>query len=204
MDTNGLPLLAWFQPPEERDDARHIGTQLTMLAFHEERFRSAGELMDHAAQLATTLKPKDHDERRHQDRVQSWRMIAAHAAVLSVYHFRSTLASIRDRLGQCPALAKHVDQKAIEKAFDQIEVDFPHWREVRDGVGHFSDKIFKPADVDAHMPDKTAFHHGCLVGSNLIFTRDGKYVAMDLSIQSLEKLVAIKRMVWEAFRKAAA
>ena len=204
MDMDGFPLISWLHPEQERDEARHIVSHLTLLASHENYFRSAGELIDHAAEYAAGFNPENREQGDKHYRIRMWAMIAAHHAAFSIYHFRSSLASIRDRLSQCPELAKKVDRKAIEEAFNQIDKDFPYWREIRDAIGHFSDKIFKPADVDTHKPDDAAFVHGNLSGYVLTFTRDKKYITLNLSPESLAKLGLIKRRVWGAFRKAVA
>ncbi|MEO6580546.1 MAG: hypothetical protein ABIN83_05295, partial [Sphingomicrobium sp.] len=129
--------------------------------------------------------------------------MAAHYCVLSVYHFQSTLRSIRHCLGQCPALEKFVDVKVLVAAIARFDNDFPDFKMVRDAVGHYADRLYKPANIAArHHADGEAFTHGTLMGRKLTFTDDGRYISLEVSGESLEKLALIQFDCFEAFQKA--
>lgn len=199
MSYEGLPHLNWLEPPEERESARHISTQLAMLGHFMGQFASADELIAHVETVvAYGIQTGMPIEQR--ARVANWSIQAAHYAVLSVYHFRATIASIRANLRLCPKLKGQVDTAAIEHAFNSVDDVFPDWRELRDGVAHFADWIFSPEKLEANIAEG-GFAHGVMMGRALVFTYQGKRIHQTVSPVELSKLENIKREVYGAFRK---
>ncbi|HEX5182688.1 MAG TPA: hypothetical protein VFW19_05990 [Allosphingosinicella sp.] len=199
-----MPNINWVQPEEEREYARHITTQLHMLQFHEGNFRSALSLMDHieafwneALAIQNPFEQLSERARRY-----AWLRIPIESAAFSVYHFRSTLCSIRDQLKHAPTLAKKVDSKAIQDAYDRFHAEFPEWKLIRDFIGHFADKMFSPGALDAMRGERGPVMHGGVSGRRMTFTNAGEYVHFDATAETLERLRSVKQDAYLAFRKA--
>lgn len=195
-----MPQIEW-ELLENDPEAKHISMQLMSLQTHEDQFASALCLFDHVEQLMVASKEAGHDIRE-RAAMAKWLTIAANHAALTIYHFQSTLRSIRDRLQYAQRLAKKVDSKALQDAYDRFHAEFPSWKYVRDWVAHFADKLFKPDDIEEHRPDDGVFIHGTMMDRSLVFTRAGERMSLDMTSDNLRRLRSIKQDAFLAFQKA--
>lgn len=194
------PHINWLEPEAERKNARHVATQLITLQHFEDRFRSADALVSHCygviAFLQATRTPV-----AERGAVADWTNIAGHFAVLAAYHFRDAICSIRQQIDHAPTLRRNVDVEAIDAARERFEREFPDWREMRQFVGHWVDKVYTPDRIEKHSGED-GLVHGVMQGRTLRFTNEGKPISQTVSPEEAEKLRSIKMQVYEAFRKA--
>jgi hypothetical protein len=188
MSATTIPLFNWgLLPQEEHVRARHVQTQLLVLHHIVEFFRSAVELVDHA---------------RSSDR-SDWMAMAADAAILTLYNFRSTANSILDCVGHCPTLKRHVSTKKLHGVVAEFDRTFPDWLGLRDGVCHYSDKLFAPPAMDKLRPDSGLFIHGFMSEDSMHYVVAGETLRQSVTLHDLELLADLKRAVFAAFRRVA-
>lgn len=197
--TDFVPHINWIEPPEERDQGRHLSTQLHMLQYYEGQFRSAIELIENVEHLMSGTETLGA-----RARISNWINISAHYAVLTIYHFRSTIFSIQSSIGRCPTHSQKIDTKLIDDALQRFLREFPFCVKIRDGSAHFADKIRSPEKIESAKTPEGPFIHGAMTGRTITFTANKQYISLDVSEENLEKLQSIKREVYEAFRKLSA
>lgn len=201
MEDDWSPLLDTGEPAAEHVHARHISNQLSGLKSHEDQFASAVALFDHVEALISNNRSAGGNVRE-RAAMANWMDISANHAALTVYHFQSTLRSIRDQIQYAPTLAAKVDSRKIEAAYNRFPLEFPVWKEVRDWVGHFADKMFKPADIENNLTPDGLLFHGTLIGRSLVFTRKGEFIQLDVTEENRQRLRAVKNDAYSAFQKA--
>lgn len=185
----------WAALPEaEHPFARHLEGQLHHLNFYAEEFGQALVLFDENYCNQT----KDH---KNIMSASSRMRMAAYFAVLQVYHIRDTLNSIRDTVGRCPTLKPKIDTKLMQNIYDDFEQNkFPELKKVRDGIGHFADRLYSPERIQKHAGE-AGFIHGSLLARDYVFSDDGKYVSIEISEASYLKLTTIINQFHSAFSK---
>lgn len=197
------PHINWLEPVDEREAARHLSTLLHILKFQEDQFRSSVELIDHVQTLVSAMQAADATAGglRDRARIANWTAIAANYAAIIVANFRDTIFAIRRAAGQCPSRVELIDTKTLEDMPTRFSEAFPNYTQVRDGFAHFTDKMFTPAKIEANRAPDAPFLNGTMIGRSLHFTVDGKPVSLAVTIESLDKLTALRRGLYEAFRR---
>lgn len=180
-------------PEQERKSALHLEKQLGQLTSFAEEFRQALILFDE------NLPDPSEDFDKLEQGYCRMRM-AAHFAVLNVYHFRATLNSVRHLIGSCPTLKPKVDSKSVQELCENYDDFFPNLIQVRDGVSHYADKIFSSGKIQENAGE-FGFIHGVLFERSYQFTHKGKYVSLEISQRSLEKLLHYISAIHSAFSK---
>lgn len=182
-------------PEEERRDASLIAVHFFNLTMLIEQFRHAIGLVEHCIDLRRSGMP---DEATTQ-----WANMAGFHAAFTIYHFRSSLLAIRERVGHCPSVRPKVDTKALEQTVKAFEALFPDAKNVRDAAGHAADRMFKPTDVDEHgsgeegrMIPGQIHNHWFVIGH-----RQG-IVGVEMSPATTDKLEDIRARVTEALGTA--
>lgn len=198
-----FPHINWVNPPEEREAARNLDLQLLMLRHQETQFLSALELLYHVGGTIAFMKTSGLPEHElgERARVARWTNIAGTYAAISLSNFRDALFSIRHAVGQCPTRKVKVDTETLDVMPARFLEAFPNHKELRDGAVHFVDKIFSTEKIDANRATDAPFIHGAMDGDTLVFTVEGKHVGLDVTLETLEKIAALRREALECFRK---
>jgi hypothetical protein len=226
--TEGIPIFNSRSPPEERRYLYHLSRQLATLALHVDTFAAAVSLVDHCAILMNahlakyprelfqeryqqralaedwmSMAAQDRAMRQERDLIGNWMGIAARDAAMTIYHFRSTLKSIRDSVGRCRSLKAKMDMPALKKALDRLEHEFPLAKAMRDAVSHSADNFFTPDHVEKNRtPEGMIISNGMNIGARrLTMTVSGKFLHLDVTTDTLVRLNAIKQDLFDAFRK---
>lgn len=181
-------------PEEERRDAQLLAYHLFNLDSLVEQFRYAVLLIEHSAKqrgYSLPWAPATH-----------WAVMAGEHAALTIYHFRSTLNAIGERVGQCRSIVGKVDTKALEKTKERFAAEFPNAKHIRDAVGHSADRMFKPENVDEHAVGA----RGQIVTlqiykGNFIVTHKQDVPSLPVDDWALRTLNELTNRVYEAFGK---
>jgi hypothetical protein len=184
--------------PEESMAVSHLHLHIIMLASHERYFLASVRLLEHVEDLMAVADFAHHDVRL----IADWGMLAAHHAAITITNFRDTIAAIKHAAHQIPSIRNQIDSKSLHSMVEKFGAEFPDYKETRDGFAHSADKMFSPEKIAKNIGDNGAFEHSNLTGRRLTYTIDGKRAALDVTGESLAKLTALKRDVYEAFRKA--
>jgi hypothetical protein len=196
-----VPHLNWLANPEEMERARHVSSQLGLLAMYARQFKDAVELFDHlhgAWTIDKQLTPKMN--RRAQ--LSRWMQISARDAVLTTYHYRSALFSIRENLKYCQELSSKVDLSTLDNAIDEFKTVFPEITNFRHAVAHEADMMFKPSDVAKHKPKDAPFIVGNLSGRTIMSAWEGKQYSLAVTHETAASLVRIMNHAYRAFAGA--
>ena len=185
-------------PQAEQDSARHLEDKIQELDSYDRQFAVALALFDHADALQA-------DPECGQNRwvYSQWKLIAARDIVLTGYHFRSTLHSLRANLEKCPTLLKQISTANIEAAIAELDKAFPALVEVRHAVGHSADQTFSPADQRKHTfitpNDASVFISSSLFGKDLVYTRNGQQVSFPITAEAAASFRKISDLALTGF-----
>lgn len=138
-----------------------------------------------------------------------FRFIAARDAALNLYHYKCSLAAIKQLLPDCPTLKGHVDPKAIREALKRFKQAFPHTDNVRHAVAHagelFSDVAtmklnqlrILPAEGGARVFVNDCLMHG-LEGRRYTIGLKGRTFTFNVANEALDHLFEIQEAVNQA------
>ena len=201
------PTFNWFKyPEEEREHVSLINTDVRLLDLHTSTFNDAVALTEHCHQLR---HQKSLDEMTMEDmpirrQFANWQMLASRDAAFSIYHFRASLISSRDQLKLAPSLKEKVDTKGLEAAYKRFCEEFPLAKDLRNTVGHWADMIFSNKEKKKHYADNGPVIINAYNGTlrRLTMMRNKEQLSLDVTADTLNRLVSIKRDAWVAFHKA--
>lgn len=201
------PMIDWPKyPAEEREHVRLVCGSLGMLRTHANTFDDAVSLIEHCQQLKLAMGERIFTAEEMNQRLLNvnWQMIAARDAAFSMYHFQSSLRSVRDQLRHTPTLRAKVDTKALEASYRRIGEEFPDWKDMRDAIGHWADMLFSNDNIKQHWPEGPI-----RIGRSydpatrrLTMTRNKKQISLDVTTGALERIESIMTDAWAAFCKA--
>lgn len=198
--TDHIPLVQYAIDESEHEYLRLLNSHLGMLQMHEDLFRAAIMLDKHSELVYASMSPTP-DITKRRGLVGMWSSIASQHATLTVYNFRATINSIIHDVGNCHSRKTKIDTDAIRGALDNLEEEFPWWRQMRHTTAHFADDMFSPKRVEENTPSDGAFVQWAMVDDTVIMTKDGQAMSLSLSEKNLETIRRIKLAVYAAFQK---
>lgn len=214
------PTLDWANPLEEREIKHHVDTQIHMLDHYVRHFRRDVTLMDHceglvgrlAAERAAVEKETQDFGGRSMELTHAmhepwdWMGVAARDAVMNVYHFGSTLKSIRSNAGKAESWRGKFDSARLKGAVARFDDRFPFHAVQRHALAHMADNMRTPEAVQDMWPENGPLMLGVMTGRTYGFNqKDDKgrdhEMRLDVTADTLNDLNEIKQEAWEAFRE---
>lgn len=202
------PIVTEVLPEQERNAARVIGSNLSMLDFQVDAFFAALSLFDHCMTLSA---PPDHPAR-------AWMHVAARDGAMSIYHAQIALDGVRVCLRQCPTFDQHVDKTALRLAGRALSEHFGGLDKLRDSIAHISEQHHSP---ERHAKNALFGEHAsgtffrqspqtngttitaALKGRTFINSWRGQLYSYDLSSKSYGHLVEARTQTYRAIAPAA-
>lgn len=180
-----------IDPAAERDGREQINLLLRLACLSAHRFSNAVSLIRHCEPLVGPdlgLEPAE------------WMGIAVRDAALSVYHFGETQRAIPANLRKCPILLASVDATKLREARKAFSRGFPDTVLLRNAVGHIAEQLSTPEKVaELRRPGEFLMWETQVGGRFTMASRAGRQVRLDVEEQSLAQLLAILRIICEAF-----
>ncbi|MDB5338391.1 MAG: hypothetical protein JWN70_4010 [Planctomycetaceae bacterium] len=211
--------------PEESRPILFLQAKGILMGVLIDNFASANELLDFCdardAELKeeiTVLIKQDAQNsqeweitRAEQRKYQGWAFIALRDATLAIYHFRSTLYSLQATAASIPALVKSLPKDAFSQIISSFNQHFPYAVSARHAVAHSADMTFNEDEMQKHSVSALGisyFESNGRAGRILSHTKkEGSSapedVSVEVSAESLQKLIEIKRAVDILFLSAA-
>lgn len=179
-------------PKPESYEAGHLWDLLDDLRTYTIEFEAAVRIFEYCT---TALRATNADV--DLDEYWLWshgRHIPARDAALTVYHFGCTiLTSIPSALRRCPtisALADHSKLRAVRREFKET---MKNYTLLRHAVGHRAEMIETPEKKQANAATnpigrQREIHLGNLDGQSLIFTIDGHWTTLPITMETQRML----------------
>lgn len=131
-----------------------------------------------------------------------WRFIACHECVLELFHLRARLERIQSvKLRACPSLRPLIDTSRLRSARKRLDEYFPDIEALRHAVAH---KGENEAYADAHAPDGKYALTGFSEPDKFSTPYQGRIRYLDMTDQSLERIIEVVTDYFAAFELAAA
>lgn len=184
-------------PAAEYNHASHISNLLMILETQLVQFSAAAFLIEHCEQMDRLNWGKAPSRSDRQ-----WfhgMFVAARDAAMTVYNFGWTLkTSIPDNLRRCPTFAKKADQELLRGARRDFEKNFKDHASLRHAVGHAAELM---QNTDKFKKNAAG---GGIVQCNLeyrslVYTIDGKRVALPITNETLTTLDSIAERTYQGF-----
>ncbi len=143
--------------------------------------------------------------------IRRWQFIAADSAAMSVWHFGECLKGIKSSIRlDAPALNSKVNWEIMREATNLYKSHFPHSEGLRHAVAHRANltETRKAAKENAVKKPLNQFGinsaHGAMLKSNLrdntlFYSIGGEIRSLDVTRQSVTKLVAVRDKFYMAF-----
>lgn len=125
-----------------------------------------------------------------------WKLIAARDAILRIYHFCCSVDATRSI--KSPVFKGMVDQKKISEASQKMRAKFPHYRKLRDAVGHSSDLIENPEKFRKNAVDGSFMYTGALKGREFWITIGGNHFSQRLDADLVASMIEIAKLIQTA------
>jgi hypothetical protein len=175
-------------------------------------------LQGYVGGFAHALSLYDRCEREMTDRLKAgefphdlmaWQNIAARDAVFQVFHFRERMKGIASSLDNSPTVRPHVDQVALRALEGRFDSTFASYRDLRHAIAHaaefaataeeFKKNAFVGGDdrvgVWTAQPQVMSMMHN----RTYTATRRGKLFSLDLTVESLQSLIAFRDDYYRLF-----
>lgn len=199
-----------------------LTTNLSVLDLQAVSFHAALELIAYSNELVETARTsrgqatddQTRDNLRERGKTfAEWKMIACRDAAMTVFHFGKALESISFK--ELPAFREYVDFDLLRKARRQFETDFPEIEKFRNSIAHSGENASKSerplfdkgiAEPGFTVPAGSSIAmQGTLVGDQITstafhpHTKEVLLLSVAVNADALNKLLAIKTMVLQAF-----
>jgi hypothetical protein len=218
-DPHRKPNLDWKALPQDEQDAgHHLAQAFQGLEDFTISFMAAAELFE--VNLYDSLFQPDG---AYKKRALSWMWVACRDGAMSIYHFGKALEGIMSYLGQCPTVLEMTDRKLVRVARKRLRELFPNFEAVRHAVAHAGELMNDPETKRRHAvkADNLKLLEGLSVQSDSLniaqvnivqvlsgrkFTNtfEGKVQSYEISRETLDALIDVKRIFYSAFREAEA
>jgi hypothetical protein len=195
-------------PPDDKRKLFLLNCALSDMEKYSRYFGSALHLFDYCFIQQSVLPGPS-------GAFNSWRMIAARDAVMSIYHFKNSMIVANDLANQSTLIGPHLKKPAIKSASKRFANDFPDYAKARHGVAHTAESVqnigalqenaFPRTHEDPRMSPQNA--PDVMISDNLqgrLFTTGifgGKIIHCEISESTLVKLIEIMRMFFDGFRE---
>lgn len=183
------------------------------------RFHSALYLFDHSAALRELSRQvargrfETEQELRDQRLTNRWPMLAAREGAFVLYDFSYALSNTKTAIREYPALNALVDWSYLKRARAIFKMGFPHWKKLRNAVGHTGEFAITKAQWNANSLKGSANVIGSSVGpGNHVTILNGRtyhdttfggdFLSYELSDESLARLWTIIAAVYESMDAA--
>jgi hypothetical protein len=195
-----LPRLPTQVPPGEIDRVIHVQNACTLLMQLTGQFASAIMLFDFCMD---GIKAEKSGQPRSKLPLAEWRRMAGRDAGMTMYHFGMTIETVRQFANKSPWLPEQIDLKVMREAKKLMNASFPGWDQVRHAIAHRADFFIDPAQSEKHRvmmaPGVTRTYWNRLEGRTFIHTLNGNSFRCEVSQETLELLVEIRRKFFSAF-----
>ena len=181
-------------PEEDRELGRTLLAGLYQLHLTSYRFFRDVELLDHLGDLlnASAMNETSDDQ---FGRLIAWCTVPARDAVFQVYHFHGALAGISKSVRQMISFGQPFDQRYLAPSRATFRTKFPHWKTLRDTIGH-SGEIGSGAQPPKEATGLKGYR---LSGRTIGIVAGGRAMEMDVALESLEHLSAVRSEQYRAF-----
>ena len=187
----------------------HVNLQLSFLENYLKQFRQAVQLIrscrirqSEAKDLknADTGQGAEYDEALFDEimMLDGWMHIAARDAVMTVYHFGSTLEALRRNTGKAASMRK-LDAKRMKAAWKRFRDVFPAFEALRHAVAHMADEISTMEKRHEITPANGIFIGAALSGHTYFLPGKDKALGLRITDESAIELEAVLMEVWAAF-----
>lgn len=196
-------------PSDQQPGAALLIFNLVQISKLVDAFAAAVALLDHVEKLASDVEAvhpgpsKPIEIARAVHALELWSEMAGRDAVMTVYHFEQTIASVRSAQNGIPAVKSNVEHEALRAAAKRFRQDFPHSEKARHAVGHRAELTASIKSIQAHA-EAGAFVFGRL--RSRVYTVSFGGIHRELAIENGNrlKLAEIAQDVFSAFPKLAA
>jgi hypothetical protein len=201
-------------PAEEHEVGQKIDNALVSFDWIISQFEAALRLLDFCESERSRLRmardnglavPNYHETR---SLLASWAQLAGRNGALTLGDFAETLHKLRARLKRCPTLASMVVGRDLEAAIQMFHRLLPRTGDIRDASAHPTETGVNSFDggYDKHRIKVAEEATGTTLtgrsGRTFYVTVKGTVLEYDLSQETLEKLLAVRRSVYSVFSPA--
>ena len=196
-------------PSDQQSGASLLIFNLVQISKLVDAFAAAVALLDHVEKLALDVEAvhpgpsKPIEVARAVHALELWSEMAGRDAVMTVYHFEKTIASVRSALNDVPAVKCDVEHENLRGAAKRFRQDFPHSEKARHAVGHRAELTASIKSIKANS-EAGAFIFGRLRSRVYTVSFDGVHRELAIENGNRLKFAEIARDVFSAFPKLAA
>jgi hypothetical protein len=210
-DSSTVPSFsAYLLPEDERENGQHVNDELSSLASITDEVASAVQLFNYSnafwsrsdAAYRADWHNKELETKAYT--IRQWPFIAAQSVAISIHHFGLLRGAINAIWRKVPTIAALVNRDDIRRSGKLFSKYFPRTEMLRDAVCHSAELSKTPESVTDHAtsdPGKPRFFiRASLAGTHLQYTKDGKLWELDISQDTVTKLVDVRDIYFSGFR----
>jgi hypothetical protein len=195
--------------PREQENIRAIDNNVRNMEKYVGHFHAALTLFDYCLSSRQNLDLRKNTDEGHL--LVSWRRVAVRDGVMTIFHFGKAFAGLRACRRLCPISWEKVDGAKLKDAGKLFDAHFAGHGNLRHAVAHSAELTDSPQSYDKNS--FTGSHEGAgfsidhsvgamvedfLNGRTYTTTHEGKFVCYDISNETLQKLVEVSRLVYDA------
>lgn len=129
-----------------------------------------------------------------------WKQIAARDAAFSVFHFQKSFENFREViLWKCPTLRKTIDIDKLRFTWRLHQSWFKDAVHTRHAIGHSAEFYMTVRDRARHATHEDVFIESTMLNDVLSLSSFGKFVSIEVSDKTVEKLERIRTLILESF-----
>jgi hypothetical protein len=212
-DSSTVPTFSAYLLPDVAESSlgQHVNSELGNLASITDTVASQIELFN----LSNDIWIRQEEERRadwqNKERqrqtaiVRHWPFVAAQSVAISIHHFGLLRGAINASWRQLPTIAPMIERDPIRQSGKLFNKYFPRTEMLRDAVCHSAELSKTPQsrqDNATKEPGQPRFFiRAFLSGSKLQYTKEGKLWELDISQDTLAKLIEVRDLYFSAFWK---
>jgi len=192
-------------PPTEVADLKLLNIALIEMEQYAKQFSQAVALFDYCLMQFSKTR---------LDVFSEWMFIAARDAVMSVWHFRKQMETSNQIANKSAYLAKSLEKSLFKDAYKKFRLGFPDFEAIRHAVAH-AGELSKNADShEKHSfsgtyegtgikinNSKNVMLKNALQDRTYTSTFEGRIVHCEISAQSIQKLMDVQEVFFDAFRE---
>jgi hypothetical protein len=198
-------------PIEERRAIGNCEAALREATEYINQFRADLSLFDNC----TAALDQDHNlPTQTINLYEDWVRLAGRDGAMTIYHFASSLSGVNAWANQSPSLRNVMNKSKIKEGFRLLNEYFPDYAKMRHAVAHEADVTksskwqkenvasgpYKGPGINIEGDSTTYVIKGLFQNRTYTATFDGKIRTYELSVETWEKMVSIKRSFYSAFR----
>jgi hypothetical protein len=188
-------------PENEKRAVGDAGSALHIIAMTAATWASALDLYKFASSKPAGIAEAN---------ARTWRFIAAREGAMQLFHLADQLHDYASmHLRDCPTMAKFVDKQMLKNAIKLLEARFPNIEAMRDSVAHWGERVSRPRtheagdfEIDGQIRatgEGRIFAGGSLIGDKYVVTARGIVLELEITDETLNKIVGIVSMFFDAF-----